>query len=72
MREERIMLLSVVRKQYYLQLNNNYYKSHNNIAIGSFTPSAAAEIFLKCYLNIILKRWIETEIIIYSVRFADV
>jgi len=46
MREESIVLLSVIVNQYHFQLNK-YYKPHKDIAMGSFIPSKAAKIFLK-------------------------
>ena len=47
MRQESVMLLSVIVNQYYFHLNK-YYKPHKDIAMGFFIPSKAAEIFLKC------------------------
>jgi len=66
MREESSMLLSVILNQYYFQLNK-IITNHMRSSI----PSTAAELFLKYYYNMILKRWIETGVIMYSARFAD-
>jgi hypothetical protein len=49
MREETIMLLSVILNQYYFQLTNIYYKPYKGIAMRSSIPStAAAEMLRKC------------------------
>jgi len=48
MREESIVLLSVILNQYYFQLNK-YYKPRKDIAMGSSILNKAAEIFLKCH-----------------------
>ena len=44
MREESIVLLSVILNQYYFQLNK-YYKPRKDIAMGSSILNKAAEIF---------------------------
>ena len=66
-----ITLLKTIMEQNYFQRNDNFYKPHKGVAMGSPLSGTSAEMYLRNIEYRYIKQWLDSKEIHYYKRYVD-
>ena len=66
-----ITILETIMEQNYFQYNDNFYKPHKGVAMGSPLSGTLAELYLQSIENRYIKQWLDSKEIHYYKRYVD-